>query len=175
MCSRDNVQAVVESIQATAREESEESVVNHFVDDDSVEQMSGLPGSGGPSGPQSGGIGVKGRVVTMPRGRRRSREQRIRRSAAPGSAVLRTLRSQRGSGVAGARSLPAKSFFVASPKISRAGDHGHAHRPRDRHRQRVMLPATESVPCQTLPTASAAGGAARRATTAGAGAPRPAP
>lgn len=174
MRSRGSMQAVAEGIEATAREESEESVVNHFVDDDSVEQTSGLPGSAGPSGPQSGGIGAKGRVVTMPRGRRRSREQRIRRSAAPGSAVLRTPRSQRGSGVAGARSLPAKSFFVASPKISRAGDHdGHAHRPRDRHRQRVMLPATESVPCQTLPPASAAGGAARWATAAGA--PRPAP
>ena len=133
MCSRDNVQAVVESIQATAREESEESVVNHFVDDDSVEQTSGLPGSGGPSGPQSGGIGAKGRVVTMPRGRRRSREQRIRRSAAPGNAVLRTPYSQRGSGVAETRNLPAQSFFVALLKISRAEDHGPAHCPRDSH------------------------------------------
>ena len=63
MGSRGNVQAVAEGIQATGREESEESVVSHSVDDDSVEQTSGLPGSGGPSGPQSGGAGTKERVV----------------------------------------------------------------------------------------------------------------
>ena len=90
---------MTEGIQATAREESEESVVNHLVDDGSVEQTPGLPGSAGPSGPQPGGAGTKERVVTKPRGRRRSREQRIRRSAAPGNAVLRTPCSQRGSGV----------------------------------------------------------------------------
>ena len=126
MRSRGKVQAMAEGIKATAREESEEPVVNHSVDDDSVEQTSGLPSPGGPSGPQPGGAGAKGRVVTKPRGRRRSREQRIRRSAAPGNAVLKIPYSQRGSGVARARSLPAKSFFVASFKISRAGDHGRA-------------------------------------------------
>lgn len=63
MRSRGKVQAMAEDIEATAREESEESVVNHFVDDGSVEQTPGLPDSAGPSGPQHGGAGTKERVV----------------------------------------------------------------------------------------------------------------